>query len=1214
MIQRLIPMVVVLLCTSVYSFGQTPRNINIQKSTNTATSSFEKSMMCDAGTISFVFDGQSSDADGIVKYLCADDCLTILHDNNSLIDDPQPATDAGIGYVFYDTPPSVTGPTIDDVINDPSANTDSIRVGNTFVQPNLGIWLATDQQNGDAKFTNNGSLQLAYASQNPVQFWFAPITVHDFPTQGFETNGAGTPGCVDVSIDQAFSVVYLNAIDINNKKAILGGGSFTVRRGLPEFDNNATNYTVTITNVDDPTITGTVTSGPAINNSEVVFSVPQAGCYNVLVEDGVSCSAMIEICTFMEPPFTFTLPSISIPEGATACISAQVSGFEDIVGFQFGTSFDDSIVNYTSLSSGPDVPALFDIQGVIPPSFTDVIGIQAFDITTSSPLTLAEGDAIYDICFEAIGSPGTCSPIVFGDLPSGSPIEITTASNTSIEGNKFDETFIIFENGEICIESANLIVDIETSPDCGGAGNGSFTVTINEGLAPYTVTWQDTGGTQPVNTIPVNAEGASTLIPGLSAGDYGVTIVDSNNPSFTYTDSFTVSSGDLGVNLDAPIISCFGGMDGTVTPEIIVNGTIVTDISDYNFQWEQNGQDLGTDQILTNVGVNGTIFVTVTDDAGCEAVSSVSLSQAPELLIDSIVGINPGCPGGSDGEARAFISGGTAPYTFEWEGSTVTDPVLFAIPIGTYVLSVTDANGCGPIIDSVTLVDPPALAVNEVNLIDASCFNDTGGCDGEVTVEGVGGQGGPYNFIWSNGVSETGVNSSTLTGLCRGTYTVVVGEGNCSVTDTITIGSPDSIFLNFEDIVTVDPSCFGDSDGTISIMASGGTSGYTYNWDAAVSATPTPMVTGLSTGSYGVTILDANNCTSNFSLALGEPDPLVAAVDSTNSTPTVNCGGDMNATISVFRTGGNIGGQTTFEWSPNVSDLSIASGLGVGTYTVTITDEKGCSDEVSYSVTEPTPVTATVAEPAPPACAGDRTVLFIDSANGGSGDPYTFSINNGVPISIFDTFDVLAGEYLVSVFDANGCSYEEVVIIENPLPLTVDLGEDIEIQLGDNVQLDGFFFGPNALDSIVWTPNIICEDSSMMCLDPVVAPIETTEYSLTVFDELGCFASDEIIVEIDANRNVYIPNAFTPDADGVNDGFAPFVGAGVANVKSMKVFDRWGELVFQKDNFMPVSELDGWDGTFRNRQVQTGVYVYLIEVEFLDGVSLLYRGDILAIY
>ena len=152
------------------------------------------------------------------------------------------------------------------------------------------------------------------------------------------------------------------------------------------------------------------------------------------------------------------------------------------------------------------------------------------------------------------------------------------------------------------------------------------------------------------------------------------------------------------------------------------------------------------------------------------------------------------------------------------------------------------------------------------------------------------------------------------------------------------------------------------------------------------------------------------------------------------------------------------------------------------------------------------------------------------------------------------------------------------------------------------------------MDSLVWESpfGFTCVDSSF-CLDIVVSPLETAPYTLTVFDANGCSGSDQIIIEVDKNRNVYIPNVFSPNGDSFNDVFQPYIGPGVVQINSFTVFDRWGEILHQRSAFIPSSDFqsdDAWDGRFHGKVMNPGVYVYLIEVSFVDGVTLLFRGDV----
>lgn len=1221
MIQRLIP-VVVLLCISVWSFGQTPQNIKITSSKEGKNNINRASMMCEAGSISFgAFTGQSDDTDGTRKYLCKNDCINIIHDGDAVIDDPQTATSSGIGYVFYDFEPTVTGPTITDVVNDPATNkTNPIFVfpNDTIPQSN-GIWLAAGQPNGDLKITNDCNIQLAFTENrsDPIEFWFAPITIHDFATLGFETDGAMVPGCVDVSVDQAFSIVYLNAIEINSKTALVGGGQFDVRRGLPEFDGGATNYTITISNQDDPSVVGTVTSGPATEGSTVTFTVPQDGCYDILVEDGKSCSAMDVLCTYQQPQFTFSLPNtVNAPTGSQICVACTVEGFEEVSAFDFGVAFDNTVLEFTNEVAGVDLPATSILLAALPFNGDPIITVTWNDVLISG-VNLPNGTTAFELCFNVIGSNGSCSPLQFGNLASGN------SPTVSVNNNTFDETFIIFNNGEICVEATELDLNFPNiTPQCGVNSNtGGFEIEISQGIGPYSYTIDDCQGNNLPGLWPMTTNGSES-ITGLQAGDYCILVTDASSPSLIRTGMVSIPFADLVANIDQIEVACFQEMNGEATVEIFNSGIQVpNDPNQFSYEWIIDGNIVATTDTASNLLGGSMVELIVTDNfTGCQAQDNAVVAQTAALSIDDVLLENPDCPGEASGRITLTVSGGTAPYSYNWDHPNNTDnPVLVGVAAGTAIaVTVTDSNGCTPVMDSYTLADPAPIGVELSNIQDVSCF-DAVLCDGSITATGTGGNGGPYTFIWTIdgqiGTVEMDVMSSTVNNLCQGMQSVAVSEGNCGIDTTFVIGSPDSMFLDAA-TQTYAVSCNGSVDGRIKVQAAGGTPGYQYNWDLLSGAVQSDSISGLAPGTYTVTVEDANGCNLNVSLVVGEPDPLEVFIDENITTDNVSCAGDEDGVVAVFFTGGNPGEPTTYTWSPNVSEFSTAVGLAAGTYTVTVTDMNGCSNNSGPIIIDtPPPVEATIPQPAAPVCAEGRTTLAIQSASGGSGGPYTFSINNGVPGSIANTVDLLAGEYLVSVFDANQCTYEETIVIQDPPPVIVDLGDDITIELGQSVQLDGFFFGPNPLDLTFWTPDIDCPDTTMLvCLDPTVAPTDTETYTLTVVDSQGCTGTDDIVIEVDVDRNVYIPNAFSPDNDGINDFFVPFTGSGVTNVKSMQVYDRWGELVFEKKGFVPTGELDGWNGQFRGKQIPTGVYVYLIEVEFIDGISLLYRGSVLAIY
>ena len=183
-------------------------------------------------------------------------------------------------------------------------------------------------------------------------------------------------------------------------------------------------------------------------------------------------------------------------------------------------------------------------------------------------------------------------------------------------------------------------------------------------------------------------------------------------------------------------------------------------------------------------------------------------------------------------------------------------------------------------------------------------------------------------------------------------------------------------------------------------------------------------------------------------------------------------------------------------------------------------------------------------------------------------------------------------------------------LVRHPNVVSVlDLGEDITLELGDSIPINPAVVIGAELYAWGQTPGLSCYN----CPTPWVYIFHPMGYSLTVTSEDGCTASDSIFVDVHATRDVYIPNAFSPNGDGINDLFNVFGGAEVLQVKSFKVFDRWGEHVFALRNFPPNNPGIGWDGSFKGKEMQGAVFAWTAEVAFLDDVVIFYKGDVMVV-
>ncbi len=907
------------------------------------------------------------------------------------------------------------------------------------------------------------------------------------------------------------------------------------------------------------------------------------------------------------PPFIFSFPAMTCVEpGEQVCIDVRADGFQDVLGFQYGVQYDPSILQFDFGTT--DVFKVFDFGAELPVTGEPIITV-AWGSLLGIPLSIGNDAVLYSLCFTAIGNLGDCSPLEFvlqAGGAQGAQIQVETTTGA------FFVPDVQFNNGEVCIKQNNnteLVVDVTPiNASCNGATQGSIILDISGGTPFYEVFAancttgagvygpQTTTGTANINNLP--------------AGDYCIEITDSNTPSNTYTNQVTITDGTVPVVLgyDSLSVSCANALDGEI--EILIQ-TGATPIASYDWEEVFSGTTYSGNPI-TGLG-GGTYNVTVTDTDGCSTTSSVTLFMPAAFDFDLVNTqlIQPSCAGYPDGRIIVQLIGGTADYTYTFDGNTTTGPngqVYDGYVAGTYTISVTDANGCGPITTDFILVDPPEIEITFSDVTDVSC-NGQPPFDGKATATAINGPESVYTYRWESNESSLDVSTSTACQLMQGWQTVGVTSGTCFREDSVFIDAPPVLGVD-QDLTTINNvTCFGAADGEITVVPTGGVGGYTYTWNTMDN---TATVDDLSAGIYNVLIQDANDCIQPLIVEISEPDLLESNIDPI-SKQEITCAGLENGVLVVAYTGGS--GNVSYQWSTGSNDtLATNTGLGPGTYTVTITDQNGCTSTATDSLITPPPITAVIPEPAQPNCYGQQTSISVAAANGGTGMPYTFTVNAGqaVPVGPNQAIPVFAGEYTLSIFDGNGCSIQEEINITEPSEIFVNAGDDLEVNLGQDIQLLVQIQSSLTIDSIIWTPGDTSLLSCNNCQTPTATILNSTTFNVLVVDENGCTNFDEVYVDVDKDRNVFFPNVFTPNGDGINDYFSPFTGVGVSNVNTFHIFDRWGELVYYNEMFLPGgSEFQfGWDGKLRGKRASSGVYYYLAEIVFIDGTVLLYRGDI----
>jgi gliding motility-associated-like protein len=546
------------------------------------------------------------------------------------------------------------------------------------------------------------------------------------------------------------------------------------------------------------------------------------------------------------------------------------------------------------------------------------------------------------------------------------------------------------------------------------------------------------------------------------------------------------------------------------------------------------------------------------------------------------------CPDDSTGAIFLTVANGNPPYVFNWSNGENT-PGISDLPPGNYTVTITDDFTCDSVL-TYTVNSPPPLDVD--TLITMPTCN--GGTDGGIELQLTGGTP-PYEYSWEG---QPFGNDNTLTDLPVGDYEVVIRDANGCITELTIPVRELELMLDPAQPGIVNPSCTGFSDGAITINIANGQPPYQYNFNDGNGFVTTNSVSGLSAGAYTVNALDANLCEGTFNIVLEDPPLLVAGLDMQG----ISCFGEADALITATPEGGT--GGYNIQWSTGSAEATIR-GLGEGTYSYTVTDANGCVASADTTITQPPLLELSILDIQDVLCFGDTTGIVVLEGTGGV-PPYEFS-SDGQVFQVAPAFDSLAaGNYTFTVMDANGCLASIQGSVSQPPELIVDAGEDIRIELGYSGQIDASVSNPDVAYSWMPPDSLSCID----CEDPGANPVNTTLYTLTVTDENGCLAVDSVTVRVIKNRPVFIPNAFSPNADGRNDAFTVYAGPGARRVQELKIFNRWGGMVYEGQNFPPNAPEFGWDGTFRGEPAQIGVYAYYAKVEFIDGIVVLFEGDI----
>ncbi|MFN7116943.1 MAG: gliding motility-associated C-terminal domain-containing protein [Saprospiraceae bacterium] len=947
---------------------------------------------------------------------------------------------------------------------------------------------------------------------------------------------------------------------------------------------------------------------PVNGNVSALNSIP-FGNYAVTVTDRNGCSESASL-TLSQPPRITVTPTINnatCTGAQNGSINLAVTGGIPAYTLRWSDDTTANVANRPNLNPGQYRVTITDQNSCVREFGPYNVGaIKTLSIETNAidsvscngandglirvtGRTSGPGEALpYNFTWQGPGAvTPTNTPTTSALTNIGAGTYILTMSDSDPQNCQVVDTFAITEPAPLEVTLAS-----QQNETCGTGNDGAATITVTGGTFPYTYAW--TGGQN------------DSTATNLSAGQYVATVRDANNCVDSLEVTITAPTPPTIAPIAPDTVSCTNSTDGNLSASATpVPGTSIT-----SYRWS-NGQ---TTQSINGLSP-GIYTITVTASDGCINVDSAIVLSPPPVVIDSIASVSPTCAGFDNGRLTVFASGGTAPYRYTWDNGTLNANVRGQLRAGSYVVTVIDANNCAPAIDTGVVTDPPTIDITFSAIEGVSCFENT--CDGSATATAIYSNGttGTFTFAWASSEVETNTASSTATQLCAGNQIVAVTDANnCSSIDTVNVPSPPAITVQLD----VQPvSCNSFSDGRITLNPAGGVPPFTFQW--VENGDTDNTVDNLMAGIYNAIITDSNGCTKTQIVELDEPAELQLALDLNSTTPSVSCSGDNDGRITVtYNSNDSINpvGPTPFTWSNNVADPASPTALNLapGTYSVTLTDVKGCTDTLSFTILEPQPIVAVIPPPASPLCFGESTLLNIDTVYGGTGMnifDYTYQINgNGLRFTPDQPATVFAGIQIITIEDPAGCTRTDTINITQPDEIQVIFDPaEVEVELGDSITLQPIINSSLPLASYAWTPTDSLSNAGIE--NPTASPVRNTRYTLTVVDENGCTATASVLVDVDFNRNVYIPNVFSPNGDGPNDEFRIFTCNGVTAIESVAVFDRWGNQVYAANDLTPeCSGIKLWDGRFNGKMANPGVYVYVIEITFLDDVTLTYRGDI----
>jgi len=758
------------------------------------------------------------------------------------------------------------------------------------------------------------------------------------------------------------------------------------------------------------------------------------------------------------------------------------------------------------------------------------------------------------------------------------------AGNYTIVVTEIDSPFCSTTSNVVTVNSPSTpltLVVSETSNVTCDNNQGTISAVANGGWGTYE--YELTGAA----SVGYSSNGTFT---DLSAGNYTVNVRDAQG---------CIASANISLVVPAPIsatftpstilLSCFGDQNATITVSNVTGG------QGANYTYTLNtvlpapsSSGPQTSNVFGGLG-EGTYNITVNDGFNCTMTSlDIVIGQPTQIVPSLVTATTQTCS--TQATLTLSATGGTGPYTYS--SNSGFSPVLgsfassttFPVPVGTHVYYVRDANGCTANVSNAITIEPlPALTINLTST--NPTINCAGDNTGTITASAQGGLGNyVYNLEDSFGNTIPAAQNSpgVFTGLVAGTYVVSVVSGDCNTSSSsINITEPSSPLVATYNISNV--TCSGSNDGSLEIIASGGTGVIKYAISPQLNQFfDTNVFENLAPGTYEVIVQDVLGCYLTFSLTVTEPTPVQINIVADSMFPEV-CEGDGLGEFSINISGGTApysvnldnydGTYTTGTLAQTQFDFT---GLGGGDHSVFVRDSEGCESE--WNITFPESVTINPLVELGYGCENNASTNTVTVTVDDSNTDLTqldYSLDGG-PYQTGNVFaNVMTGiDHFINVRHTNGCvqttEFFDIVGFQ-PVALTLSEGNLNEIIANATGGIGEYIFTLNGEDYGTTNTFVITASGN---------------YTITVTDSSGCMASATMYLEF---VDICIPNYFTPNNDGVSDGWAPGCVDNYPNLE-FDIFDRYGRKVatYRVGQY--------WDGRYNNKELPTGDYWYVVRL------------------